>query len=121
LPTSPAPHRDPVPIGRISAGISPVAKKDYEDDRDILEAKAYNNTIKRAESINRHLHFLSVIVVYVVALACLSMFLVLVYNKAAPLTYRFLTNDDEASIYQFLFTGVLGGVVARFGQNLWQK
>ena len=113
----------------------PGPKDVTEDENSLDEAYALKNKIDlsskeqlaainradRADRVDGHLHLITVCSVYLVSILCAIMFLSLVYNKIAPDKYRYLSGDDLSGIYQFLFTGTLGGLITGFGKRFLGK
>jgi hypothetical protein len=53
---------------------------------------------------------------WVVAIGVFACIAAMFYHKLAPEAWRFLTNAQVNDIYQFLFTGTLGGVILKAGE-----
>lgn len=59
-----------------------------------------------------HLHLLLVMGLYFVGVCIALIFGCLVWNMAVPTSYRFLDATQEATLQGFLFSGVIGSMIA---------
>jgi hypothetical protein len=82
---------------------------------DLSDREAINrfNELFRADRKGTHLHRIGVCGLWVVAICVFSMFAVLVAHKVLPTPYRYLDVDDVKHLTDFLFTGFLGGLIAK--------
>jgi hypothetical protein len=71
------------------------------------------NALFRADRTDTNLHRVAVCGIWVVAIGAFVMFVVLVAHLVLPLRHRFLDADEVKRLTEFLFTGVLGGLIAK--------
>lgn len=76
------------------------------------------NALFRADRTDTNLHRVAVCGIWVVAIGAFIMFAVLVLHLVLPLKHRFLEPDEVKRLTEFLFTGVLGGLIAKGAERL---
>jgi hypothetical protein len=79
------------------------------------------NELFREDRRNTHLYRLTVCGLWVIGAVYLVLFIVLAAHKVLPLSYRFLGGDDVKALTEFLFSGFLGGAVAKGSESLIKK
>lgn len=90
---------------------------------DLSDRKQLNeiNALFRADRRDTHLYRVTVCGLWVAGTAILIMFLVLVAHKTLPVGMRFLDPDEIQRLTEFLFSGVVGGFVAKGGEVFLRK
>lgn len=79
------------------------------------------NRLIRGDRVETHVHRIVVTGAWVVAIGVFASLIMLFYHKLTPESWRFLTKDQVNEIYQFLFTGTLGGLIAKGAEYLNRK
>lgn len=79
------------------------------------------NALFREDRRDTHLYRCTVFGLWTITIIFLLSFAVLAVHRVLPPQYRFLEPDDIKSLTDFLFTGFLGGAVAKGGDALMRK
>jgi hypothetical protein len=79
------------------------------------------NQLWRTDRVDTHVHRILVCGIWMVAAAAFLMFAAIVANKLLPMERRFLGEKELREIYEFLFTGGMGGVVTEAARKMIKK
>jgi hypothetical protein len=90
---------------------------------DLSNQQQLNNIRRliRGDKVETHLHNILMCGCWVVAIGVFASFAVLFWRVLAPENLRFLSENNINTIYKFLFTGTLGGVVTKAGERLMSR
>ena len=76
------------------------------------------NRLIRGDKAEQHVHRILIVGAWVVAIGVFGCFAVIVWHKTMPESWRFLKETQIKEIYEFLFTGLLGGLLTKGGERL---
>jgi hypothetical protein len=90
---------------------------------DLSSREALNkfNALFREDRRDSHLYLVTIVGLWIVGIVFFISFVVLAAHMILPHQYRFLDAEDVKSLTQFLFSGFLGGLVAKGGESLMKK
>jgi uncharacterized membrane protein len=76
------------------------------------------NSLSRADKFDDHLHFIMIFGLYALFAIVAMMFVTIALQYVLPDKWRYLSEDDTYKLQEFLFSGVIGGIIATLSKRI---